>query len=185
MNPSIELLSLLLFIIIGSNSAFIPPPCHCSERCLNTLKANTATKDDQKLYWLEEFKAPSGEILNPYNVLKISRDANITEVKQAYRELSRKYHPDTLRFRDVLPGSCNNLDDARDEWERIKLSHEILRNPRIRKRYDRQEFLADPGAAAKRVVAEAALDVVGKSISGLSSGMFAAGSFVWDKMTEK
>ena len=31
---------------------------------------------------------------DPYKVLGISRDATDDEVKQAYRKLSRKYHPD-------------------------------------------------------------------------------------------
>lgn len=65
------------------------------------------------------------------------------------------------------------------------MSHEILRNPRIRKRYDRQEFLADPGAAATRAIADATLNAVGKGISGLSSGISAAGSFVWKKINEQ
>ena len=33
--------------------------------------------------------------MNPYEVLGISRDAGLEDVKRAYRELSRKYHPDS------------------------------------------------------------------------------------------
>ena len=33
--------------------------------------------------------------MNPYEVLGVSRNANIEEIKRAYRELSRKYHPDS------------------------------------------------------------------------------------------
>lgn len=58
-----------------------------------------------KEYWLDEFKAPSGEILNPYKVLKLKRDATMLQIKNAYREQSRRYHPDTQRFKDMLPGS--------------------------------------------------------------------------------
>ena len=32
---------------------------------------------------------------NPYDVLKVSPNASDDEIKKAYRELSRKYHPDT------------------------------------------------------------------------------------------
>ena len=32
---------------------------------------------------------------DPYQVLGISRDATDDEVKKAYRQLSRKYHPDS------------------------------------------------------------------------------------------
>ena len=34
-------------------------------------------------------------IANPYEVLGISPSATDDEVKRAYRELSRKYHPDS------------------------------------------------------------------------------------------
>ena len=33
--------------------------------------------------------------MNPYEVLGISRNADVEEIKRAYRELSRKYHPDS------------------------------------------------------------------------------------------
>ena len=32
---------------------------------------------------------------DPYSVLEVSRDASDDEIKKAYRNLSRKYHPDT------------------------------------------------------------------------------------------
>lgn len=36
-----------------------------------------------------------GMKMNPYEVLGVSRNADIEEIKRAYRELSRKYHPDS------------------------------------------------------------------------------------------
>ena len=79
----------------------------------------------------------------------------------------------------------NNLDDVRNEWERIKLSYEILRDPRSRKRYDRHEVLADPGAAVGRAVADAALGALGKGLTGVGSGIFALGAFAFDKLSDE
>ena len=42
-------------------------------------------------------------IANPYEVLGVSPSASNDEVKRAYREMSRKYHPDSYRI--VLAGS--------------------------------------------------------------------------------
>lgn len=80
-----------------------------------------------------------------------------------------------------MPGSCNDLDDVRDEWERIKLSYEILSDPKMRKRYDRHSSLNDPGAAFGR----AALDTVGWGMAGLAKGVFAVGKSAVNVATKK
>lgn len=127
---------------------------------------------------LEEFSTYSGEILNPYAVLKVDRNSDLQEIKRAYRALSRRYHPDGVRHRELLPGACSNLDDVRDQWERIKLSYEILKDRKIRAKYDRHEALADPGAALGR----AALNAVGNGILGMGKGLFSVGAFAFKTM---
>ena len=91
-------------------------------------------------FLLQEFSIASGEIINPYDILKVSRKATRDEIRASYIKQSRRYHPDAYRNgkgnNNILPGSCNNLDDVRDQWERIKLSYEILSNPKTRKRYE-------------------------------------------------
>ena len=61
--------------------------------------------DDDAHFLLKKFSTASGEIVNPYQVLQVSRDADKKEVRAAYIRLSKRYHPDGLRHRDVLPGS--------------------------------------------------------------------------------
>jgi DnaJ-class molecular chaperone len=142
------------------------------------LYARKVVEEDSFL--LEEFKVANGERIHPYKILKINRSATRQEVKQAYRDLSRRYHPDGARFRDILPGNCNNLDDVRDHWERIKLSYEILSDVKMRKRFDRHEALADPGKAMQR----AALGAVGSGIKGVfKMGAFAFTEIVRQKDT--
>ena len=64
-------------------------------------------RDDsnEKNFLLDEFKTASGEIVNPYKLLKVPRDADRTAIRQSYRNLSRVYHPDGALHRTILPGS--------------------------------------------------------------------------------
>jgi hypothetical protein len=128
-----------------------------------------------------EFKTASGEIIDPYAVLNVSRNAERQEIRQSYLALSRRYHPDGVMHKDILPGSCNNLDEVREQWERIKLAYEILTDKRLRKRYDRHEMMARPGAAMGRAAAGAAA----KGISNLGKGIFLAGTFAIQQLTKE
>lgn len=129
---------------------------------------------------MDEFRIAGGEIVDPYKVLKVSRDANRQTIKKAYRDLSRKYHPDGVRYRTLLPGNCNNLDEVRDHWERVKFSYEILKDKKTRQRYDRHSSLSDPGAALGR----AAISGIGWGVVGISKGIFNAGKFAVSKLTD-
>lgn len=134
------------------------------------------SKPDQLL---SDFATASGEIVNPYQVLKVPRTAERAQIKDAYRTLSRKYHPDGFMQRKdngILPGSCNNLEDVREEWEKIKLSYEILTSKKLRARYERNSAIADPGAAIGRAAGQAAL----WGLASTAKGIFKAGSVVSD-----
>ena len=61
-----------------------------------------------------------------YGILGVSRTAGDKEVKQAYRRLARKYHP------DVNPGDKSS--EAR--FKEINEAYEVLSDPEKRKRYD-------------------------------------------------
>ena len=61
-------------------------------------------QQEETHFLLEEFKTHNGELVNPYNILKVSREADKKEIRQAYIELSRRYHPDGVRHKHVLPG---------------------------------------------------------------------------------
>jgi hypothetical protein len=168
-------LGLLMGLLVDVQAFMVTPQGHsipATRGSTHSLYARTASTDEAS-FLLEEFKVANGELIHPYKVLKINRSASRQEVKQAYRDLSRRYHPDGARHRDLLPGSCNNLDDVRDHWERIKLSYEILSDHKMRKRFDRHEALADPGKAMQR----AALGAVGSGLKGVGAGFFKMGSF--------
>lgn len=155
-------------------------PRRCATVVTPTLAASN-TADMQDNFLLEEFKIHSGEVINPYQVLKVSRKADRSEIKKSYRNLSRRYHPDgNMHRRDILPGSCNNWEEVRDHWERVKLSYEILSDPKRRKRYDRHEALADPGAAMKRAAVNAAFS----GVANVGKGIFSMGNFAFQQMKE-
>ncbi len=61
-----------------------------------------------------------------YNILGINKDATQDEIKKAYRNLARKYHP------DLIP----NDPTAKDKFQEINEANEVLSDPEKRKKYD-------------------------------------------------
>lgn len=67
-----------------------------------------------------------------YEVLGVSRDADSSAIKKAYRKLAKKYHPDTNA------GSTA----AEDKFKEITEAYDILSDPEKRKLYDQYGFIA-------------------------------------------
>lgn len=67
---------------------------------------------------------------NPYEVLGIKKDAGDDEIRRAYRNLAKKYHP------DLNPG--NKQAEAR--FKEISAANELLSDKEKRTRYDRGEI---------------------------------------------
>ncbi|MCK5181355.1 MAG: J domain-containing protein, partial [Dehalococcoidia bacterium] len=61
-----------------------------------------------------------------YQILGVSRKASEKEIKQAYRRLARKHHP------DINPGDKS----AEAKFKEINAAYEVLSNPEKRKKYD-------------------------------------------------
>lgn len=64
---------------------------------------------------------------NFYDVLGISKTASDKDIKQAYRRLARKHHP------DVNPGDKS----AEARFKEINTAYEVLSDPKKRKAYDK------------------------------------------------
>lgn len=64
-------------------------------------------------------------MLNPYDVLEINRDATDEEVKKAYRELAKKYHPDNFKdnpLADLASEKMKTINEAYDEIQKERAS---------------------------------------------------------------
>ena len=86
-----------------------------------------------------------------YKVLQISRQASAGEIKSAYRQLAKKYHPDAhpgdqeceVRFREISEA----YTILSDEKKRRKYDEELGRQPQKSEHNDKkEETRADQGA---------------------------------------
>ncbi|OHT15350.1 hypothetical protein TRFO_42559 [Tritrichomonas foetus] len=62
---------------------------------------------------------------NPYEILGVSRDATLKEIKREFRKLTYKLHPD-----------INKQSDTTQQWVKVNDAYELLSDPMRRKRYD-------------------------------------------------
>lgn len=72
-----------------------------------------------------------------YEILGISREADKEDIKQAYRRLARKYHPDV-----------NKEEGAEERFKEINRAYEVLSDPEVKARYDRFGEAGVSGAGA-------------------------------------
>src|SRR5579859_7480486 len=61
-----------------------------------------------------------------YKILGVKKDASEKEIRQAFRKLARKYHP------DVNP----NNKESEEKFKEINEANEVLSDPEKRKKYD-------------------------------------------------
>lgn len=61
-----------------------------------------------------------------YQVLGVSRDASLADLKKAYRERAKKYHP------DMCPGD----KEAEEKFKELANAYQVLSDPALRAAYD-------------------------------------------------
>jgi len=67
------------------------------------------------------------DFIDYYKILEINKSATPKDIKNAYRKLARKYHP------DLNP----NDKDAKSNFQKINEANEVLSDPEKRKKYDK------------------------------------------------
>ncbi len=73
-----------------------------------------------------------------YDVLGVARDASADEIKQAYRTLARKHHPDV----------SHDKSQAEHRFKEINEAYEVLSDPNKRAQYDRFGAVNGAGGGA-------------------------------------
>ena len=74
------------------------------------------------------------EFKDYYKVMGVPRDATEAQIKQAYRKLARKYHPDVSKEKD-----------AEARFKEVGEAYEVLRSPEKRAAYDQLGSGPRPG----------------------------------------
>ncbi|MBD2312170.1 J domain-containing protein [Desertifilum sp. FACHB-1129] len=64
---------------------------------------------------------------NPYHILEVSPTATQAEIKQAYRRLAKRFHPDT-----------QSATADRDRIVQVNAAYEVLSDPQRRRTYDQK-----------------------------------------------
>ena len=79
---------------------------------------------------------PPTENPSLYDLLEVSNTVGVVELRQAFRQLSKRYHPDTT----TLPQA-----QAQESFRQLQQAYAVLSDPISRNRYDNQ--LLQPAAA--------------------------------------
>jgi len=120
----------------------LPPPPSAAEAAAQTAAHAVAAQDDpRRMEILEGFAALKRR--THFEVLGLQRNATEAQVKEAYFRLARRFHPDVHHD----PALADLRDKIEAIFVRLGEAYEVLRNPRIRAKYESQIAPA-PGTPA-------------------------------------
>ena len=84
--------------------------------------------------------AKTSSSVDHYQTLGLATGASLSEIKQAYRQLAKQYHPDTR----------DEIGTGHDAIAQINAAYEVLSDPKLKQAYDRQRQTATNATAQAR-----------------------------------
>jgi len=125
----------------------LPPPPTAAESAAQAAEHAAAAQDDpRRMEVLEAFAALKHH--THFQVLGLERTATEAQVKEAYFRQARRFHPDVHHD----PALADLRDKIEAIFVRLGEAYEVLRNPRIRAKYEAQ---INPAPAAPAPAANA------------------------------
>jgi len=79
-------------------------------------------------------------IANPYKILEVSPNATNEEIKKAYRELSRKYHPDSYVDNPLSGLAEEKFKEVQEAYDQIMKEREGGYNPYSNASYSQNSY---------------------------------------------
>ena len=111
-----ELLKLLIIIALADGKITIPEIKYLKE--VGNI-FGFSEEDFERIY-----SSKSGVSSDPYQILGISRDASIDEIKQKWKKLAINHHPDRLISQgipeDLIHKSTSRLKEINNAWDTIQ-----------------------------------------------------------------
>ena len=111
-----ELLKLLIIIALADGKITIPEIKYL-EKVGNIF--GFSKEDFERIY-----SSKSGVSADPYQILGVSRDASVDEIKQKWKQLAINHHPDRLISQgipeDLIHKSTSRLKEINNAWDTIQ-----------------------------------------------------------------
>jgi len=111
-----ELLKLLIIIALADGKITIPEIKYLKE--VGNI-FGFSEEDFERIY-----SSKSGVFSDPYQILGVSRDASIDEIKQKWKQLAINHHPDRLISQgipeDLIHKSTSRLKEINNAWDTIQ-----------------------------------------------------------------